>query len=71
MAQAKVPFDESEMTLEASDVYVLIAAQDILRRMQDQVVDPNRYPEDFIDNLEGSMTLLTFLVQQTIPQLKK
>lgn len=69
MAQATIPFDESEMTLEASNVYVLAAAQDILHRMQVQVVDPKRYPEEFIDGLEDSLTLLTFLVQQAIPQL--
>lgn len=71
MPQATVPFDESELTLEASDVYVLAAAQDILKRMKDKVQDPSQYPPDFIEELDGSLTLLEFLVRQTVPQIRR
>lgn len=71
MAKVTIPFDQSVLSFEASDVYVLAAAQDILRRMRTEIVDPTRYPPEFIAELESSLTLLEFLVRQTISQLRK
>ncbi len=59
------------MTLEASEVYVRAAAQGILRRMAGNVTHPERYPEEFIENLDGSLKLTTLLVEQAVPQLKE
>jgi len=71
MPQAKILFEDSEMNMEASEVYVLAAAYDILSRIQSQIGDVYLYPEDFIKNIESSLALLTFLVERTIPQLRK
>ena len=71
MPQATIPFDDHEMTLEATEVYALAAAQDVLYRIQAQIGELDLYPQTFLENLDGALGLLSFLVEQTVPQLRQ